>query len=441
MKRIFVCLLIVLMLFSTACSSSESTGNGELVVYVPNNYVGIMTYAAKFKEIYPQAQYRIKYYEYDYNDFDSNTNNLNKFKDADVVIFDNPTTDFYALAKTNTLMDLSDKINNDDTINKENYLAGTFDTGVVDGKIYAIPLTFSIPVLYHAGKNVDTITSYEDFKKLIIEENENLKNDRLRASIDTFDIGTLLWYFNAFSEDDFAYDKDYLSDIINFFKEDILYSEKYGDLNDVYGDVYLDLYKRYSYFYDYPGNLIHSVWENENAYNKIDLEEFDFSVVDAGGLTAMAESYAVLTADADSSAYDFVRIMMDTENNSNTGYSRAYTLSVNINNIKSELEYYKQNSEYIDYFELEAEPLSEKSAVKIMEIVNNIDNILIRNQYIRDDVFLYYVYEDQFFYDEYFVAEVGAGFDVYFKEFENKYNEYMLSIENLQENLSSNEPS
>lgn len=117
-------------------------------------------------------------------------------KGPDVSYLDQPR--MAEFGSDGTLVDLSDKISSSETISEENFFSSAYDTCVLDGKAYGVPLTITTSVLLYNKSLVNENNLPKDWDDMLKIAKEVAANPTKAAFAGIGTGGYASWYFQAF---------------------------------------------------------------------------------------------------------------------------------------------------------------------------------------------------------------------------------------------------
>ncbi len=420
--------LAVGLMFNVACAgeSSATGGDDKINIYALEHDQNAEEYLRKFKIQYPDIETEITYFatvsEMDYKLSTEIYGDLA----PDIVLFQQGTSlDFHQMVKNNAFKDLTEEINADTTLDKENYLGGTFEAGEVDGGIYALPLTFSIPIIFYDGEDLseNSIIGFDELNTIVSEETDKLASEDDYCSILPWPfIYASSTCFDLLGVKDYSYDEEPIKEFTEFLKKNVYGDyEKFEEVVQQYGQSPFELAEHFTFNFTYCVDFIYQLWGYEATYNTMNAENYNIATIksfNGDSMNVNAQSYAVLTNNADEEAYEFIRIAMDTNQVTAKGNNQNFFLSVNKNNIDNQINMYNTFSltQNTEGQALVTSGLSQEISEKARTIIDSITGVIIPNNKLYRDV-----YWDSF--EPYFNSE--KSYEDCFTDFENKFNLYI----------------
>ena len=177
----------ILGLFLCGCGSGKEEqdlkAEGELTFYCMEDDERAALYMFEFKSRYPNITVNRVTFDDSSKMDDKVKTELNAGTGPDVILFSSKNSlDVLDMAKQGAFLALNEEMAEDKLLEEDDYLPGTFEAGKVDGKVYALPITFSIPFLTYdkteeLGFEPGPVISFEEYCEAIAEDIERLKGD------------------------------------------------------------------------------------------------------------------------------------------------------------------------------------------------------------------------------------------------------------------------
>ncbi len=163
----------------------------ELVVYSNSMTRSVMTAAVNiFKDKYPDVEVTYENVSDDAYD-DLLKTELAAGAGPDIVYaLDTDINDVYKLMLSNIFMNLDGFMDNDDSFKKDDYISGVFDSGVLNGKRYFVPIDFSVhsvittqEILDEEGLTLDEIKTFDGYIDSIYNYNQKYSEDPDKSAL------------------------------------------------------------------------------------------------------------------------------------------------------------------------------------------------------------------------------------------------------------------
>lgn len=379
---------------SAADAGDSAAAEGQLSLYCMANDAKIDRYIVAFRDVYKNVQVKKTTFEDASQMDDLIKSELNAGKGPDMIIFPSQTgLDVLSMAKNGAFAALDDKMKNDASLNPDDYLPGTFEAGKVDGKVYALPLTFNIPV-YMYDSTVDfgftaaPVVPYEKILDAIKTAMEQLNDNDESAALYSQAIFSQL--LKAINPVDFSMDKQSaevngtaLKSIIetgSLFQND---TDHLQNVLSLHVKTEVDLLKRVSFVNYKMEDVTHRIWFYNNLYREAGVDQLEVSALSStedGAVIASVESCGVITKNAGQYAYEFMRTAMDV--NPYSSRKASYGMSPNKNNIKNQIEAHKDMTSI--YQSISMRGLDDRMAELLNQLYDSITDMKIFNPVILD---------------------------------------------------------
>ncbi|MBO5199474.1 MAG: extracellular solute-binding protein [Lachnospiraceae bacterium] len=399
----------------------------QLNLYCMSNDVNVDQYITAFRVHYGNITVNKTTFEDSTQMDEKLKSELNAGKGPDIIIFDEQTgLDVLGMAKNGAFQALDDKMIEDDSLNTETYLPGTFEAGKVDGKQYVLPLTFSVPYLTYdktadLGFDSETVIPFEKYCEVIEANVEALKDNDYYGTLycqhGYFDVvmGAAQAFDIELEEQNIMIDSQRLKMAVNGFATYVSQLEKMAKVFTLYVKEDSDIAERSSFICHTNPDVTHYAWFWENLYREAGKDKMGISIIgdaDGNGVTATVNRYGVLTKDAESYAYEFLRVAMDAKLYSNK--LAEYGMSLNKENIAWQIKRHRQTTSV--YQSIAMRGLTEEIEEQLVELYDSITDVRIPNPVVRKlcyESFFAYMFENSKTYEE------------CYKEFEQKFNLYV----------------
>lgn len=340
-KTLIVSALVGLLVLGglTGCARTEAVNaeNGELSIYYLAEDQNVKSYITSFTNKFPEITVSERSFEDSAQMDEVVANELNAGKGPDVIIFSiKNSLDVLRLAKSGAFACLDESVKADEELLPQNYLQGALDAGKMDGKQYIMPLTFRLPVVF-----------YDEVPDLGLQGKPIITFDQLASALDTNltrfakdeNHGAVVYtsfFVPLMAADDaivltdnnrkVEYDDARLEQMLSVMQKMNGQVDKISSIIAKYGGKDIDVVGRFALDLDNPADLVHRTWLMNNYYANSQAEDFHVSAIsqgEDGEVSAVLNSYGAVTKNADSKAYDFLRIAMDTSlvSNKNAAYS------------------------------------------------------------------------------------------------------------------------
>ena len=373
-------------------SGTTSDLKSTLSLYCLNSDSSVNVYMNYFANAYPKVTVNKTSFTSSTQMDNKIITSLNTKSGPDVIIFSVGTTlDTVRMAENGEFQQLNSYMKADKSFKASNYLSGSLAAGVVNGKQYIMPLTFSVPfILYKqtsgsAYSNQVTIKG-ADFLNSVTKELTELPSN---PSTLPFATNSLDIYSSAYNiappvtvsaDGKPTFNTNNIKSDVEFLKATLTAQDKYNTLkNSIHNftDEIKILHYLFADYADIPhiSTLFQSVYQN--AHLKMGL----LFPTASGNLNQCARisSYGVITKKAGSAAYDFLRVAMDT--NAVSDANEDYECSVNKNNFANAVSFYQSYSGADKYGDPIAS-LTNANAKELLNMYNHISNAAIENQTI-----------------------------------------------------------
>ncbi|MBO5199485.1 MAG: extracellular solute-binding protein [Lachnospiraceae bacterium] len=376
----------------SASGKEDALAEGELTLYCMADDVKVNQYIASFRTKYKNIKINKTTFD-DSEQMDERVKTeLNAGGGPDIIIFSEQNNlDVLSMAKTGAFLALDDKAANDVLLDADAYLPGTFEAGKVDGNLYILPLTFSVPFLTYdktaaLGFEPATVIGFEEYCKAIASDAERLQEDDAHATLYCWD------YFKAIFDAAQVYDISREEQSITIHSEGLRLAveeytqfvkqvEKLNNVLTLYIKADTDMAERITFQYHTNPDVTHYVWFWENIYREAGAE-LGLSLVgkaDGSGVSAIASSYGVVTRNAAPYAYEFLRTAMDTD--ANSGKQAEYAMSLKKENIAYQIDRHRYASS--TYQSIQMKGLTDEMAEELTEFYNSITEVVIDNPVLR----------------------------------------------------------
>ncbi len=385
----------------------------ELVVYSNDIINSVMTAAVNFfKDQYPDVEVTLTEMSDDaYGDILKTE--LAAGAGPDIVYsLDYHINDVYKLMLSGTFMTLDGFFDSDDTFNKDDYIPGVFNSGVLNGKRYFAPIEFTAhsalttqEIMDEEGLTLDEIKTFDGYIDSIYSYNQKYASDP--------DKGALYWNI-----DPAGYEVDNLID--SFGSTYIDYENSIITINDTEKDNFRKLMDGIHKIYDMPspeGNIIGMDYDglinHTCLYSNIDVGAalvvpiFCQYIVEAektpvifipqnpaGETVGHVYSFAAIPEGADNklNAYRFMKIMLSNVFQGGEGNTRATWVEyISYCPVKKDAVYRHIMSAFMADTE---NPDFVKAVKQCAEVMMSVDNAALVpyqvKRYIRDEMTPYF---------------------------------------------------
>lgn len=189
------------MIGFTGCGSdSESESNANELAfwaYEPQSLEDKKDFESLIARFTEETGIKVKVSFVPKDSFNTKLNSaLANKKGPDVSYLDQPR--MAEFGSDGTLVDLTDKISKSETIRQEQFFESAYDTCVVDGKTYGVPLTITTSVFLYNKKLVNENNLPKDWDDMLKIAKEVAANPTKAAFDGIAAGGYASWYFQAF---------------------------------------------------------------------------------------------------------------------------------------------------------------------------------------------------------------------------------------------------
>lgn len=192
---------VTTMIGFTGCGSdseSESDSN-ELAfwAYEPQSLEDKKDFESLIKKFTDETGVKVKVSFVPKDSFNTKLNSaLANGKGPDVSYLDQPR--MAEFGSDGTLVDLTDKISKSETISQDKFFESAYDTCLIDGKAYGVPLTITTSVFLYNKKLVNENNLPKDWDDMLKIAKEVAANPTKAAFDGIGSGGYASWYFQAF---------------------------------------------------------------------------------------------------------------------------------------------------------------------------------------------------------------------------------------------------
>ncbi|MBO5199484.1 MAG: extracellular solute-binding protein [Lachnospiraceae bacterium] len=419
----------ILGLFLCGCGSGKEEqdlkAEGELTFYCMEDDERAALYMFEFKSRYPNITVNRVTFDDSSKMDDKVKTELNAGTGPDVILFSSKNSlDVLDMAKQGAFLALNEEMAEDKLLEEDDYLPGTFEAGKVDGKVYALPITFSIPFLTYdkteeLGFEPGPVISFEEYCEAIAEDIERLKGDDTHRTLYCQRyfrslLGAAQVYAVSVEDQSVTIDAEGLKktiDEIARFEDGV---EEANTFMERYVKIEPELPGHFTFLYHVYSDVTQAVCLWENLYRADGIKEMGLSVIgnaDGSGVSAIAESYGVVTANAMPYAYEFLRAAMDV---SPTATSLdQYEMSLKKSKIEEQIDGNRDAKG--TYQSVQISGLSKEMAEQLTEVYNSITEVVIMNPVVRS------MCRESF---NPYMREGSKTYEECYNEFEQKLNLY-----------------
>lgn len=391
----------------------------ELVVYSNGMTRSVLNSAINFfKEQYPDVEVTFTNIPDDSYD-DILKTELAAGKGPDIVYSINiDISDIYKLMLSNIFTNLDGFMNSDDSFNVDDYIPGVFNSGILKGKRYFVPIEFAAHValttqeiLDEEGLTLDEIRTFNGYIDSIYNYNQKYSDSPDKSALycpetllpATFEVNKLLFYFGSTYVD---YENNTVA--VNDSKKDEFRTLMDG-IRKIHGSPVVE---SFDYGSDYEGLLEHKCLYSDTfdmgsglvqSYCRIIADAQNTPIVFApqnpgGTVTGNVYSFAAIPEGAKNklNAYRLLKIMLSDEFQGGEGDTRSSRIEyLTYCPVRNDAVYKHMTGYYVDDTNPE---LNNPAFVNVLEQCTEVmtsveDAVLVPRQiwkYVREEMEPYY---------------------------------------------------